>query len=170
MSDTTWVGSPHFTEGRKSYKPEAVVIHIAEGSRSAVDAWFQISEPPVSAHYLVCTDGSLHQYVHEKDTAWHAGRVVRPTWAGIKTGPSGAPVNPNYYTIGIEHEGHTGVPFTAAMLERTAGLLAAISKRHAIPLDRAHVIGHCEIFAPKPFCPGAGVDLDALIALAVHHT
>jgi len=32
--------------------------------------------------------------------AWHAGRRYNPTWRLIKDTP-----NPNFYTIGIEHEG-----------------------------------------------------------------
>lgn len=166
MSAPVFIGSPHFMDGRKHYKPEAVVIHIAQGSRSAVDSWFNNPASQVSAHYLVCTDGAVHQYVHERDTAWHAGRVHNATWAGVKRGPTGVPINPNYYTVGVEHEGKTGVPFTDAMMLRSAELLHDIATRWSIPLDRAHVVGHHEIYALKPFCPGDGVDLDKLILLA----
>ena len=155
-----WVGSPHFTAGRGTYRPVSIVIHIAEGSAAAVDSWFRNPASKVSAHYLVTRTGALHQYVREEDTAWHAGRVVRPTWAGII-----ANVNPNKYTIGIEHEGGANDPWPSAMYERSARLLAEIHCRWSIPLDRAFVVGHREIFAEKT-CPGFVVDLDHLIRIA----
>src|SRR5258708_18197834 len=36
----------------------------------------------------------------EEDTAFHAGVLVNPTWTLLRPG-----VNPNSYTIGVEHEG-----------------------------------------------------------------
>ena len=31
----TWIGTPHRGKGRQGYRPEAVVIHIIEGSLAA---------------------------------------------------------------------------------------------------------------------------------------
>jgi N-acetylmuramoyl-L-alanine amidase len=79
-----WIGSPNKWAGRKGYRPEAVVIHIMEGSLADTDSWFGSSASKVSAHYGVGHDGTVHQYVQEMDTAWHAGRVNQPKWPGIK--------------------------------------------------------------------------------------
>jgi len=160
-----WIPSPHFHVGRKGYQPEAIVIHIAEGSRAAVDSWFTNPESMVSAHYLVCTDGSVHHYVREANQAFHAGRVLRPTWSLLKRDADEHPINPNLYTIGIEHEGQANDPWTPVMYATSASLIAQIAKRYDIPIDRAHLPGHREIFAAKT-CPGSQVDLDHLVALA----
>jgi N-acetylmuramoyl-L-alanine amidase len=164
---TQWIGSCNYTPGRSGYRPEAFVIHIMDDESIAnVDAWFNTPKSarntmPVSAHYGVGRDGSVHQYVHEMDTAWHAGRVNAPSWPLIRSG-----VNPNRYTIGIEHQGKPADPWTDAMYEATAGLMAAAAQRWSIPLDRDHVVGHCEIYSLKPYCPGPHLDFDQLILLA----
>jgi hypothetical protein len=115
----------------------------------------------VSAHYGIGRGGEIHQYVGEGDTAWHAGRVVAPTWPLIKSG-----VNPNLYTIGVEHEGHTGEAWTGALFDTSASVIADVATRWGITLDTAHVVSHASIYSPKAFCPGTGVDLPRLIALA----
>lgn len=156
-----WIGSPNFSPGRAGYRPRAVVIHIMQGTLADTDSWFGTTKSQVSAHYGVSVEGVVHQYVQEGDTAWHAGRVSSPTWALLKPG-----VNPNLYTIGIEHEGWSGNPWSDATFQTSAALVGEISQRWGIPLDRDHVIRHRDIYALKPFCPGTGVDLDALIRAA----
>lgn len=157
----------NYYPGRKSFVPEAIVIHIMEGSLSGTDSWFRSPASKVSAHYGVGRTGEVHQYVSEKDTAWHAGRVSNPTWAFIKPSANGFYINPNYYTIGIEHEGNENTEWTNEMYEASSTLIREIAQRWNIPLDRDHVIGHHEIYAPKT-CPGHKVDLNKLIALAAN--
>lgn len=156
-----WIGSPNFAKGRQGYQPLAIVIHIMQGTLADTDSWFNAVKSQVSAHYGVGKDGSVHQYVGEGDTAWHAGRVNAPTWPLLRPG-----VNPNWYTIGIEHEGQSGVAWTDDMYAASASLVAAAANRWGIALDRQHIIGHHEIYSLKPFCPGDGVDLDHVIMLA----
>src|SRR5271163_203896 len=98
-----WIGCAkgNYQTGRPGqFQPEAVVIHIMEGTLKGTDSWFNDPRAKVSAHYGIGTGGLVHQYVKEADTAFHAGIVDRPTWPLLKPR-----VNPNYYTIGIEHEG-----------------------------------------------------------------
>lgn len=167
MTDVSWIGSCNKSSGRQGYRPEAFVIHIMDDESIAnVDSWFNTPKSrtnslPVSAHYGVAKVGAVHQYVQEMDTAWHAGRVRAPTWNLIKTG-----VNPNLYTIGIEHEGKPDDDWTDAMYESSASVIATASQRWSIPLDRDHVIGHYEIFAPKAYCPGRMIDFGQLISHA----
>ena len=156
----TWIGSSNKAVGRAGHRPEVIVIHIMEGTLAGTDSWFNAPESKVSAHYGVAKDGRVHQYVHEGDTAFHAGRVFGSSWPLLKTG-----VNPNLYTIGIEHEGKEDSEWPDALYEASAELVAAIGSRWGIPLDRAHVIGHREIYAKKS-CPGRVVDLDHLVDLA----
>ncbi|HTA26950.1 MAG TPA: peptidoglycan recognition family protein [Bacteroidia bacterium] len=157
---------PNFISGRKQYKPEAIVIHIMEGTLAGTDSWFGNIQSKVSAHYGVGRNGEVHQYVDENNTAWHAGRVTNPSWSLIKKVGSGLYINPNYYTVGIEHEGTVDTDWTEEMYESTSTLISDISQGWNIPIDRNHVIGHHEIYAVKA-CPGQKVDFDKLIELAI---
>lgn len=159
-----WKGAhpQNFRTGRPSgHRPEAIVIHIMDGSLTGTDSWFNDRRSGVSAHYGVGKNGAVHQYVKEADTAFHAGTVVRPTWKLLKPG-----VNPNFYTIGIEHEG-VGTNANAwpqAMRDASLALAAEIARRWNIPIDHDHIIPHKAIRASKPDCPGRGIDLAQYIA------
>ena len=155
-----WISSPNRSKGRKGFRPDAIVIHIMEGSLRGTDSWFRNPDSKVSAHYGVGTDGEIHQYVGESDAAWHSGRVYGSTWRRRKPR-----VNPNLYTIGIEHEGHGHTDWSDAMYRASAALIRDVCNRWSIPLDREHIVGHREIYARKT-CPGERVDLDELIRLA----
>lgn len=157
--------TPNFRKGRVGQAPIAIVIHIMEGSLVGTDAWFASADSGVSAHYGLGKKGEVHQYVREEDAAQHAGVVDRPTWTLLKHRDNGKPVNPNYYTIGIEHEGKNGETFADAMYQASAELIAGIASRWSIPIDSDHVIPHHAIRFSKP-CPGNGVDLNKLIAMA----
>jgi N-acetylmuramoyl-L-alanine amidase len=164
--DIIFKPSPNIIQGRKGYRPIAIVIHIMQGSLAAVDDWFTGTQSKVSAHYGVGKDGRVHRYVLEANTAWHAGRVNMPTWKLLKKGGNNYIVNPNFYTLGIEHEGYEHDDWTDEMYDSSSALIADMSLRWGIPLDRDHVIGHHEIFSLKT-CPGDKVDLDKLIAMAI---
>jgi hypothetical protein len=102
----------------------------------------------------------VHQYVGEADTAFHAGRVWKPVWDAIKPH-----VNPNLYTIGIEHEGRGESEWPDAMYTSSAKLIADICTRWSIPIDREHIVGHREIYGRKT-CPNDIVDFGRLIKAA----
>ena len=158
-----WNPSPHYF-GRYGYRPEAIVIHIAQGSFEAIGSWFKNPVSRVSSHYGIGRDGRIDQYVDETHAAWHAGRIDRPSWSLLK-----ANVNPNLYTIGIEHEGYAHEPWTDVMYQTSAQLVKEIATRYGIPLDRNHIIGHRQIDGGRS-CPGSEVDLMKLIDLAKNGT
>ena len=60
------IPSPNSNKGRKSYRPEAIVIHIMEGSLSGTDDWFRSTKSNVSAHYGIGKTGEVHRYVPEE--------------------------------------------------------------------------------------------------------
>jgi N-acetyl-anhydromuramyl-L-alanine amidase AmpD len=154
--------SPNFWSDRKGYKPEAIVIHIMDGTLVGTDSWFANPASQVSAHYGIGKSGEVHQYVKEEQVAWHAGRVDAPIWKLIKPN-----VNPNLYTIGIEHEGKPGDVWTDAMKQASAAMIREICQRWQIPVDRNHIVGHFEIFSKKPNCPAVDKHIiDELVALA----
>lgn len=157
-----WKKSPNFWSGRKDYKPELIVIHIMDGTLAGTDSWFANPAAQVSAHYGIGKNGEVHHYVKEEDAAWHAGRVDTPSAKLVK-----ANVNPNLYTIGIEHEGKSNESWSDEMKQASALLIREICQRWQIPIDRNHVIGHYQIYSKKPDCPARDKKIiDELVALA----
>jgi N-acetyl-anhydromuramyl-L-alanine amidase AmpD len=128
-----------------------------DGSLAGTDEWFKAATSRVSAHYGVGLSGEIHQYVKEKDTAYHCGKVQDPTWKSLVAG-----TNPNLYTIGVEHEGKGGAAWPEQMLLASVQLVADICKRNQIPVDDQHIVGHHEIYTGHA-CPGAGWDKTAYI-------
>ena len=134
-SGSTWYGaySGNYTAAsRPSSNPiNKIVVHVTQGSWSSAINWFKDSRAGVSAHYTVrSSDGFVGQSVQEKDIAYHAGY-----WPYNQT------------SIGIEHEGYVSDPkwFTEAMYRTSAKLSAYLCKKHNIPVDRSHIIGHNEV-------------------------
>ena len=163
MPNTIWKGSPNFWAGRQGQKPEAIVIHIMAGTLVGTDSWFNNVKSQVSAHYGIGKNGEIHQYVKEEDSAWHAGIVSNPNWLLLK--PSN--INPNLYTIGIEHEGSESDVWTEQMKNASAAMIRNICIRWQIPIDRNHVIGHYQLSSKKPNCPAINKNIiDELIAIA----
>jgi N-acetylmuramoyl-L-alanine amidase len=155
-----WIGCPetNFHRGRAlGLRPEAVVVHIMDGSFAAGESVFRDSTTQKSAHYGISNAGEVHQYVDENDSAFHAGIVVNPTWPLLKPR-----VNPNFYTIGIEHEGRPDDIWPEAQLSASATLIGQIAARWNIVLDEMHVIRHHQIRASKA-CPGNWVTITALL-------
>jgi hypothetical protein len=163
----TFVGCApvNFRTGRPAgFKPEAIVIHIGEGSLRSIDMQFHDPNARVSAHYCVSKSGDIHQYVDEKDTAFHAGTIDKPDWTGLKPGNApGTFINPNFYTIGIEHEGFADDPWPDTQLATSAALVGEIAQRWSIPLDQGHVIRHHQIRFLKS-CPGNVITIPTILA------
>jgi peptidoglycan hydrolase-like protein with peptidoglycan-binding domain len=154
-----WIGclASNFSPGRSGFKPEAIVIHRSGGSLDDIDARFSQTRSFNSAHYAVGTEGEVHQYVEETDTAFHAGVVVNPAWRLLKAGS-----NPNFITIAIEHAGVAGDPVTELQYAATAALIAEILRTYQIFADADHVVLHSEIRAGR-LCPGDGFDRGSLL-------
>jgi peptidoglycan hydrolase-like protein with peptidoglycan-binding domain len=154
-----WCGcsAQNFRPNRGSFKPEAVVLHRTGGSLEDIDARCLQAGTFSSAHYAIGSDGTVHQYVEEGDTAFHAGIVVNPVWKLIKPG-----LNPNFYTIGIELAGNPAEIAKDAQYSTAADLIAEIAGRQQIPLDADHIVLHSEIRADRA-CPGNGFDRDQLL-------
>lgn len=140
----TIILSPNFTAGRK-LKIKAIVLHITGSASSSAINTFLNPASQASAHYLVKEDGEVVQMVKESDRAWHAGRVVSPTWKGIING-----ISPNDYTIGIETAlvtGKTLPPWKQWIAVRR--LIKDIKTRY----PDVELVHHNEIIATKE-CPG----------------
>lgn len=145
----------NFTKGRSGFKPEAVVIHIMQGSLSGTAQWFQganlAANPPVqsSSHIGIGKNGQVDDYVSTDDTAYHAGRINAPVWSGMKKTTLGGYVNPNNYTIGIECEGFRGDTWTEAQMNAIVSKIKEYSAQYGFPITRATIVSHNEITADK---------------------
>jgi hypothetical protein len=128
-----FVQARHFTPHRQC-PIDLVVIHTMEAiekptTATAVATWFAgPSAPMASAHY--CID-NLHvvQCVRDDDVAWHAPGV-------------------NHNAIGIEHAGYAkqsaaewNDPFSAAMLELSAKLIAGLCMSYGLPIEFVDRVG-----------------------------
>lgn len=158
---------------RGGYKPCLIVWHIAEGTYSGTIAWEQNPQSQTSSHFVLGKNGEITQLVPLEMAAWTQGIVKSPTHAYVKA-HSG--VNPNLYCISIECEGkwsETKGKLTGKQLEAAAYLTSYIVEEvdriygEEIPIDRAHMIGHCEINSvTRPHCPGELFQYDELISMA----
>jgi len=112
-----------------------IVIHDVEGSYASAIQVFQNSTYGASSHYVVrSSDGHIAQMVETKNVAWHAGNWYI-----------------NGHAIGIEHEGFAisgATWYSEAMYQASANLVKYLAAKYAIPLDRAHIVGHDDIPGP----------------------
>lgn len=139
--------SPNYWFG--NYSRIAIVDHITAGLMTGCLDWMLNPTSKASAHYLVTRAGEIYNLVDEFNTAWHAGAVKKPSW------PLYDGANPNWLTIGIEHEGLPDEPLTEEQYQATLWLHRQIIARWGIPVDEDHVIGHYRIDSVnRPNCPG----------------
>ncbi len=115
------------TPGRAGNPVDYVVIHDTEGGWDASVATLQ-NDPGKSVQYIVGTDGRVGQFIHEVDTAWHAGNFVY-----------------NQRSVGIEHVGYANKPYTNVQYAASATLVQHLTDKYKIAKDRAHIIGHDQI-------------------------
>lgn len=153
--DIKWVGSPNYglprgEKGRRGHKVIAIVDHIMAGTLTGTDSWFNNRVSGASAHFGVGKKGQIHQYVSLDNAAWHAGHVRKPSWNLLIPD-----ANPNYYTIGIEHEGQPGDIMTEEQFQATLSLHKWLIKEYGLAVTNDTIIGHYRIDSvQKANCPG----------------
>src|SRR5690606_14228551 len=129
----TWVPSPN--QGAR--QPILIVIHATEqhGVLESLDTLRTAnSGGPVSAHYLIGSDGHLYQLVSDERRAWHAG-----------PGRWGTITYVNSTSIGIELDNDGESPVADAQIDSLLRLLGDLCERHGIP--RTAIVAHAD-FAP----------------------
>lgn len=157
---------------RGSYKPCLIVWHIADGSYNGTISWETNKDSKVSSHFVIGKNGEVAQLVPLNMAAWTQGKVDKPTHPYVKFHIS---TNPNLYCVSIECEGkwsETKGKLTDKQLEAAAYLTSYIVEEVdriygvEIPVDREHMIGHCEINSvTRPHCPGELFPYDKLISM-----
>ncbi len=124
-----WVGTTNF--GMR--KPNMVIIHhTAQNSCEQTLQTFITEKTQVSAHYVICKDGTLHQMLNDYLRAWQAGVSM---W--------GSNSDINSSSIGIEIDNNGVENFTEAQINTLLGLLETLKKNYSIP--DANFIGHADI-------------------------
>ncbi|GAA4744339.1 N-acetylmuramoyl-L-alanine amidase [Flavisolibacter ginsenosidimutans] len=126
---SNWVGTTNFN----MRKPNFVVIHhTAQNSCDQTLKTFTMPKTQVSAHYVICKDGSVHHMLNDLLRAWHGG-VAK--W--------GNNTDINSSSIGIEIDNNGVDSFATAQINTLLQLLANLKKAYAIPA--ANFIGHEDI-------------------------
>jgi N-acetylmuramoyl-L-alanine amidase len=129
MIATNWVGTINFN----MRKPNFVVIHhTAQNSCDQTLKTFTTAKTQVSAHYVICKDGTVHHMLNDLLRAWHGG-VAK--W--------GNSTDINSSSIGIEIDNNGFDEFTEAQITSLLSLLQNLKKAYNIPV--ANFIGHADI-------------------------
>lgn len=158
---------------RSGHKPIAIVNHITEGSVQSARNWFKNPASQVSSHFIVAKDGTVYYMVPITETTWCNGGIEYPADKQTKVIRDNPRINPNYYTVSIEHEGvwserKGGLtePQLKATIELHKWIISEVKKAYGvtIPADRDHILGHMDISPrSRPNCPGQNFPFDAII-------
>ncbi len=132
-----WVGTVNFN----LRKPNFVIIHhTAQNSCEQTLKTFTKTESQVSAHYVICKDGTIHHMLNDYLRAWHGG-VSK--W--------GNNTDINSSSIGIEIDNNGLEPFNENQIGNLMALLASLKKAYSIP--PANFIGHQDIAPSRKVDP-----------------
>lgn len=176
VTNVKWAGSDKTNKSsRRGYAPEIIVDHITDGSAQSCINWFNSpNNTQSSAHFLVARDGKAYQFVAIEDNAWANGISTSDIPKAKAAIVRSKGVNPNWYSVSIEHEGiyrETRGALTPEQLQSTIMLhqyiIAYVKDKYnkVIPVDRDHILGHYEINPTgKPNCPGEKYPFDYIIA------
>lgn len=124
-----WVGTTNF--GLR--KPNFVIIHhTAQNSCEQTLQTFTMPRTQVSAHYVICKDGTIHHMLNDYMRAWHAGRA---SWGNDK--------DVNSSSIGIELDNNGFDSFPSVQIQSLLTVLDTLKLRYTIPA--ANFIGHADI-------------------------
>jgi N-acetylmuramoyl-L-alanine amidase len=124
-----FVGTTNLSMRRPNY---VIIHHTAQNSCDQTLRTFTLPRTQVSAHYVVCRDGTVYHMLNDLLRAHHAG-VSR--W-----GNSG---DINSSSIGIELDNNGFEYFSEAQLNSLTTLLGRLKKAYNIPA--ANFIGHGDI-------------------------
>ncbi len=125
-----WIGTPNM--GLR--KPNFVIIHHT-ATRNCEDALREFTTPggrEVSAHYLICRDGTVHYMLNDLLRSHHAGESKWGNNTDLNSG-----------SIGIELDNNGTHPFTEPQLASLYQLLGRLKEKYKIPVG--NFIGHADI-------------------------
>lgn len=125
-----WVGTTNFTMRRPNF---VIIHHTAQNSCEQTLRTFTVAgSREVSAHYVICKDGTVHHMLNDLLRAHHAG-VSK--W--------GNTTDLNSSSIGIELDNNGFETFSDAQMNSLLVLLERLKKAYSIPAS--NFIGHGDI-------------------------
>lgn len=141
--------SPNYNDrpSGETGRVQMVVVHSCEGAYAGCWSWLASPQSGVSAHYVVREDGGeITQLVPESKRAWHIAARYDCTLNGSHACGTLNDVQSNHFTVGVEHAGFASqTSWPAAQVDASARLVCDVTKRHAIPRDRFHVVSHAQL-------------------------
>ncbi|MEP6948852.1 MAG: N-acetylmuramoyl-L-alanine amidase [Ginsengibacter sp.] len=138
-ASSTWAGTTNF--GLR--KPAFVIIHhTAQNSCGQTLQTFTLASSGVSAHYVICKDGTVHHMLNDYLRAWHAGLG---SWGNDK--------DINSSSVGIELDNNGFDSFPSAQINSLLTVLDTLKKRYNIP--QTNFIGHSDIAPARKVDPNA---------------
>ena len=124
-----WIGTTNFD----LRKPNFVIIHHTAQTGCPVTLHtFTITQSKVSAHYVICKDGTVHHMLNDYLRAWQAG-VAK--W--------GNNTDINSSSVGIELDNNGFEPFPDTQMNSLLLLLDTLKAKYNIPMQ--NFIGHGDI-------------------------
>lgn len=124
-----FVGTTNFGIRKANF---VIIHHTAQNSCDQTLGTFTTPTSAVSAHYVICKDGTVHHMLSDYLRAQHAG-VSR--WGNL--------IDINSSSIGIELDNTGFEPFDSLQINSLISILARLKKDYNIPT--ANFIGHGDI-------------------------
>jgi N-acetylmuramoyl-L-alanine amidase len=137
-----WVGTVNFNMRRPNF---VIIHHTAQTTCEQTLKTFTLQRTQVSAHYVICEEGTVHHMLDDMLRAWHAGAG---RWGNI--------TDINSMSIGIELDNDGKEPFAEAQMKSLMQLLAHLKKSYSIPT--ANFIGHADIAPTRKDDPSVYFD------------
>jgi N-acetylmuramoyl-L-alanine amidase len=134
--NTNWIGTVNFDLRRPNY---VIIHHTAQNGCPATLHSFTIRQSQVSAHYVICKDGTVYHMLNDYLRAWQAGLSK---W--------GNNTDINSSSIGIELDNNGYESFSDPQISSLLVLLDTLKLKYKIPQE--NFIGHGDI------APGRKVD------------
>ncbi|MCA6461912.1 MAG: N-acetylmuramoyl-L-alanine amidase [Chitinophagaceae bacterium] len=124
-----WVGTTNFNWRRPGF---VIIHHTAQNSCSQTLKTFITPAAQVSAHYVICKDGTVHHMLNDYLRANHAG-ISR--WGNM--------TDINSLSIGIELDNNGFEPFDSLQINSLLSVLGNLKQQYNLPT--ANFIGHGDI-------------------------
>ena len=128
-SANPFIGTTNFNLRKPNY---VIIHHTAQNSCEQTLQTFTLPRTQVSAHYVICKDGTIHHMLNDYLRAWHGG-IAR--WGNV--------TDINSISVGIELDNNGFESFTNPQIKSLLIVLQTLKKNYTIPA--ANFIGHGDI-------------------------
>ncbi len=136
LQDSPFIGTVNFDLRRPNF---VIIHHTAQNGCPETLHTFTIQKSQVSAHYVICKDGTVHHMLNDYLRAWQAG---------VSKWGNNSDINSS--SIGIELDNNGYESFTDPQMNSLLTLLDSLKTRFKIPQE--NFIGHGDI------APGRKID------------